>query len=145
MLHIFTIGIGPCIVSRQKYLASWYLGPIDIEFLASNADVKLQHCITMLNSFFKKWANPCLFLFILFFSHDKYSTNLTINDKSIDGMLGTQTRGGRMVGEDESTELWRHPICWIVYSDWVVHIIWPVLSNKSTYYNIAWLHCSNFI
>ena len=24
-------------------------------------------------------------------------------------MLGTQTRGGRMVGADEFTELWRHP------------------------------------
>ena len=45
------------------------------------------------------------------FSHcmDKYSTNLTINDKSIDGMLGSRTRGGRMEGADESTELWWHP------------------------------------
>ena len=24
-------------------------------------------------------------------------------------MLGIQTRGGRMAGADESTELWRHP------------------------------------
>ena len=31
------------------------------------------------------------------------------NDKSVDGVLGTQTGGGRMVGADESTELWRHP------------------------------------
>ena len=31
------------------------------------------------------------------------------NDKSVDGVLGTQTGGGRMVGTDESTELWRHP------------------------------------
>ena len=30
-------------------------------------------------------------------------------DKSVDGVLGTQTRRGRMVGKDESTELWRHP------------------------------------
>ena len=59
--------------------------------------------------FFSKWAKPGLFLFISFFSHDKYSTNLTINDKSIDGMLGTRTRGGRMVGADKSTELWRDP------------------------------------
>ena len=44
------------------------------------------------------------------FSYDKYSTNLTINDKSVDGVLGTQTRGGRMVGADEFTELWRHPL-----------------------------------
>ena len=25
-------------------------------------------------------------------------------------MLGTRTRGGNMVGADESTELWRHPL-----------------------------------
>ena len=48
----------------------------------------------------------CLFSFV---SHDKYSTNLSINDKSVDGVLGTQTWGGRMVGADESTELWRPP------------------------------------
>ena len=31
--------------------------------------------------------------------------------KSVDGVLGTQTRGGRMVGADDSTELWLHPYC----------------------------------
>ena len=34
--------------------------------------------------------------------HDKYSTNLTKNDKSIDGVLGTRTWGGKMVGADKS-------------------------------------------
>ena len=29
--------------------------------------------------------------------------------KTIEGMLGSQTRGGRMEGADESTELWQHP------------------------------------
>ena len=28
-------------------------------------------------------------------------------EKSIDGMLGIQTRGCRMVGADKTTELWR--------------------------------------
>ena len=51
-------------------------------------------------------ASFCLFLF---FSHDKYSTNLTKNEKSIDGVLGTRTRGGKMVSADKSTEIWRHP------------------------------------
>ena len=49
-----------------------------------------------------------LFVLFSFFSHDKYSTN-TIYEKSIDGVLGTRTWGGRMVGADESTEIWRHP------------------------------------
>ena len=37
----------------------------------------------------------------------KDSTNLTTNDKSVNGVLGIRTRGGRMVVADESTELWR--------------------------------------
>ena len=52
-----------------------------------------------------------------FFSHDKYSTNLTINDKSVDGMLGSWTWGGRMEGADKSTELWWHPNLKMFYAD----------------------------
>ena len=51
-----------------------------------------------------------LFRLFSFFSHDKYSTN-TINDKCIDGVLGTRTREHRMVGADNSTDLLRHPSC----------------------------------
>ena len=39
-------------------------------------------------------------------------------DESIDGVLGTQTQGGRMEGADKSTELWRHSS----YTDCVNHI-----------------------
>ena len=58
-----------------------------------------------------------LFVYFLFLSHDKYSTNLTLNDKSIDNMLGTRTQGGSMVGTDKSTELWRHPHALIKFLD----------------------------
>ena len=37
----------------------------------------------------------CLFSF---FSHDTFVLNLTINDKSIDGVLGIRTQGDMMVG-----------------------------------------------
>ena len=59
---------------------------------------------------FLNWPNPASFVISFFFSHckDKYSTNLTINDKSVDGMLGSWTRGSRLKGADESTELWWH-------------------------------------
>ena len=52
-----------------------------------------------------------LFGLFSFFSQrkDKYSTNFTINEKSIDGVLGSRTQGGMMEGAVESTELWRHP------------------------------------
>ena len=50
------------------------------------------------------------FIYLSIFSqrNDKYRTNFATNGKSIDGVLGTRTRGGRMEGADESTELWRH-------------------------------------
>ena len=55
-------------------------------------------------------TRPLFGLFSFFYTtQDKYSTNFTVNDKSIDGVLGSQTRGGIMEGADESTELWRHP------------------------------------
>ena len=57
---------------------------------------------------FKNGPNLASFLFYFRFLHDKYNTN-TINDKSVDGVLGTQTCGGRMVGAEKSTELWLHP------------------------------------
>ena len=60
------------------------------------------------SAFFKNGPNPASFLFS-FFSHGKYSTNLTIRDNSIEDVLGTRTRGSRMVGADESSELWWHP------------------------------------
>jgi len=63
---------------------------------------------TSLVSFFKNGPNPASFGLFSFFLHDKYSTN-TLNDKSIDGAPGIQTRDGRMVGADKSTELYQHP------------------------------------
>ena len=33
---------------------------------------------------------------------------ILINDKSLDGVLRTRTRGTKMVGTDKSTELWLH-------------------------------------
>ena len=70
--------------------------------------------------FFKKMGQTRpLFGLFSFFSQrkDKYSTNFTINDKSIDGVLGSRTRGGMMEGTDKSTELWRHPIRQILWFD----------------------------
>ena len=56
--------------------------------------------------FFKNGSNPSSFCSFLFFSHDKCCTNLTINDESLDGVLGSRTHGGRMVGTDKSPGLW---------------------------------------
>ena len=55
---------------------------------------------------FFKWANPGLFLFIFVYFLVIISIQI---EKSIDGVLGFQTRGHRKVGADETTELWRPP------------------------------------
>ena len=69
-----------------------------------------------LHTCFLNWPNPASFCLFSFFSHDKYSRK-SINYKSIDGVLGTRTRGNRMAGSDESTELWQHPIYIFVKHD----------------------------
>ena len=51
-----------------------------------------------------KGPKPASFCLFSFFSQDTFSTNFTINDESIDGVLGIRTQDGRMVGADESTE-----------------------------------------
>ena len=50
--------------------------------------------------------NRPLFLFISSFQHVTIQIQI---DKSVDGVLGIQTWGGRMEGADKSTELWWHP------------------------------------
>ena len=46
-------------------------------------------------------------LFVYFRSfHWTNIARIDYNDESTDSVLGTQTQGGRIVGADESTELW---------------------------------------
>ena len=58
--------------------------------------------------FLKKWASPGLFF--VYFRSILVNISITQIEKSIDGVLGIQTRGHRMVGTDEYTELWRPPM-----------------------------------
>ena len=85
-------------------------------------------------SFLKKWANLSLFLFIfvLFTFQFKWQIYIlnNINWKSIDGVLGIRTRGGRAEGADESTELGRHHHWFVSLRDNSASLnskIWPVL------------------
>ena len=57
--------------------------------------------------FFKYGPNPASFWIFSFFSQckDKYSTNLTKNEKRLAGVFGLRTQGSRMVDADESTEM----------------------------------------
>ena len=58
---------------------------------------------------FKNVPNPASPFWL--FSRDKCGTKWTINDdKSTNGVLGTQTRSSRMVGADKSTKLGRYPL-----------------------------------
>ena len=41
--------------------------------------------------------------------------NTTINDKSVDGVLGTETQYSMMEGADKSNELWLHPMISFIF------------------------------
>ena len=56
--------------------------------------------------FLKKWASPGLFFYFRSFL---VTISILQIEKSIDGVLGIRTRGRRVVGADETTELWRPP------------------------------------
>ena len=58
--------------------------------------------------FFKIWANPASFVYFRSFLIPITISIIQI-EKSVDGVLGIRTWGRTMVGEDETTELWRHP------------------------------------
>ena len=60
-------------------------------------------------SYFFKWAKLGLFLFIFVLFN---ITNIAqiFDYESTDGVLGTQTRGGRMVIAYETTKQWRNLI-----------------------------------
>ena len=75
-----------------------------------------------------------LFGLFSFFSQDKCSTNFTNNDKSVDGLLGTWTQGGRIVGADKSTELWWHPLLLKCY---ILLFIFSISANWNTFW--CWL------
>ena len=54
---------------------------------------------------FKNGQRRLLIVYFRPFINTNTVQNLTI--KCVDGVLGTRTRGCRMVGADESIELWR--------------------------------------
>ena len=55
------------------------------------------------------WMGQSQPLFVYFRLFYKTQTKYNLI-KSIDGVLGTQTRGGRIEGADKSTDLWWHPM-----------------------------------
>ena len=60
------------------------------------------------NNSFKNGPIPASFSFIFVFC--LLDTIQIQIDKSINGVLGTRTRGDIMESADKLTELWRHPI-----------------------------------
>ena len=55
----------------------------------------------------KIWANPGLFF--VYFRPFINPPSIIINRKSVDGVLGFQTWSHRIVGADQTTEIWRPP------------------------------------
>ena len=63
-----------------------------------------------------------MFIFVLFLHRtDKYSTNLTINEKSIDGMLGSQTRAAEWKAQTNPPSYGGTPLLnflWTHFTEW---------------------------
>ena len=72
--------------------------------------------------FFKN--GPILAFFLIFSSFSHSNSNyiyklINVNgQKIVFGVLAIRTRGRRMVGTDETTELWRPPKCCLLLSVW---------------------------
>ena len=82
-------------------------------------------------------------LFCLFSSFSQHNDNIVqiLTIKSVDGVLGTRTRGGRMVGADESTELQRHPITYTLrYLSRQFSITYVVISDRKRLYDWSLLY-----
>ena len=73
---------------------------------------------------FFKWAFFDLFSTDLFRLSSFFQMTQLYIDKSVDGMLGTRTWGGRIEGADESTELWRHPLGMLLCCSIVFARVW---------------------
>ena len=58
-------------------------------------------------------------------------------EKSVDGVLGIRTQGHRMVGEDETTELWRPPRLIIFNWPFTVSFSFFLGPNKKHKYRFA--------
>ena len=63
--------------------------------------------MVIVHLFLKKWANPGLFL--VYFRSFLITISIIQIEKSVDGVIGIWTWGRRMVGADETMELWRPP------------------------------------
>ena len=100
--------------SKCDYLYKSIAGVLDIQTwdirmggADESTDQWQPHLFLFLEYFFQIWANLGLFLFIFVI----FSLHLQFQqiEKSIDGELGIWTRGCRMVGADDTTELWQPP------------------------------------
>ena len=65
---------------------------------------------------FKKSAKPCLFLYIFVL----FTWQIPLNDKSVHGVLGTQTWGGRMVGHRQIHLSYGGTLFVILWIDWKI-------------------------
>ena len=64
--------------------------------LSQNEDASNRKKFDKLIYLFLNGPNLASFCSFLLFSHDKNSKNLTLLDKSVEGVLGTRTQGGKM-------------------------------------------------
>ena len=70
-------------------------------------------CAIIANDFRNFFKRAITASFFVYFRSFLVTISIQI-EKSVDGMLGIQTLGHRMVGADETTELWRPPTIFVM-------------------------------
>ena len=85
------------------------------------------HC-TCVTIFLNMGQSLPLFRLFSSFSHHKSISNW----KRVDGVLGIRTCGHRMVGADETTELWRPPV-WPFF----IHNLWSTKSARGSNFFVS--------
>ena len=97
-------------------------------FNIANSAIYIEWNLTKLEDFKSFFMGQSWLLFVYFHS---FLVTISIQiEKSVDGVLGIWTQGHRMVGADESTELWRPPQDFKSYNAQIT-IVWPSLNPQS--------------
>ena len=100
----------------KRHYSLWQDYIFNIGHSTNFANVVSKFCHIL---FLKNGPNSASFCLFSFFSHIAWTNIAQIcpNDKRIDGVLGSRTRGGKIEGADESNELWWQ-FCQILNRPW---------------------------
>ena len=98
---------------RRQNIASKSFSEISNDPFTSQGNSAVTQRLMLLKylttKFFISFLNGPIPASFVYFRYFLDTISIIQTEKSVDGLLGIQTRGRRMVGTDDTTELWRPP------------------------------------